>query len=60
MPQQTSLEELAQLTLQAFCNQKTRAINQMLHRLMGEKRLLRLGGEIIGVAVVSRRQRRYV
>lgn len=58
--QQTSLEELAQLTLQAFWNQETRSINQMLHRLMGKKRLLGLGGEIIGVAEVNRRQRRHV
>ena len=48
------------MTLDAFWKQDSRYINQMLHRLMGKKRLLGLKGEIIGVAEVNRRQRRHV
>lgn len=58
--QQVTLEELASMTLDAFWKQDSRYINQMLHRLMGKKRLLGLKGEIIGVAEVNRRQRRHV
>jgi len=58
--QQVSLEELASLTIEAFWKKESRYINQMLHRLMGKKRLLGLGGEIIGVAEVNRRQRRHI
>ena len=58
--QQVTLEELASMTLDAFWKQDSRYINQILHRLMGKKRLLGLKGEIIGVAEVNRRQRRHV
>lgn len=55
--QHTTLGELAELTLEAFWQQESRLINQMLHRLMGKNRLLLLHGQIIGVAEVNRRQR---
>lgn len=58
--QQASLEELASMTLEAFWKQESRYINQMLHRLMGKKRLIGLKGEIVGVAEVNRRQRRHI
>src|SRR5690606_26059268 len=57
--QQATLEELAAMTVEKFWKQESRYINQMLHRLMGNKRLLGLGGEIVGVAQVNRRQRRH-
>jgi hypothetical protein len=57
--QTVSLGELASMTLEAFWKQESRYINQMLHRLMGKKRLLGLKGEIIGVAEVNRPQRRH-
>ncbi|MBC7871006.1 MAG: hypothetical protein H7Y09_09230 [Chitinophagaceae bacterium] len=57
--QLVTLEELASITLEAFWKQESRYINQMLHRLMGKKRLLGLKGEIIGVAEVNRNQRRH-
>jgi len=55
--QQATLQELAELSLEAFWKQKSRYINQVLHRLMGKKRFLLLDGEIIGVAEINRRQR---
>ncbi len=55
--QHTTLGELAELTLEAFWQQESRVINQMLHRLMGKNRLLLLNGQIIGVAEINRRQR---
>ncbi|GAB4523302.1 MAG: hypothetical protein OHK0046_36820 [Anaerolineae bacterium] len=55
--QQITLDELAELSLEAFWNQESRYINQILHRLMGKKRFLLLDGEIIGVAEIHRRQR---
>ena len=57
--QQTTLEELAEMSLEAFWNQESRYINQVLHRLMGKKRFLLLDGEIIGVAELNRRQRKH-
>ena len=56
--QQVTLEELAELTLERFWRQESRTINQMLHRIMGKRRLVILDGEIIGVAEVNRVQRR--
>jgi hypothetical protein len=56
--QQVTLEELAELTLEKFWRQESRKINQMLHRIMGNRRLVILNGEIIGVAEVNRTQRR--
>jgi hypothetical protein len=58
--QHITLEELTSMTLEVFWKQESRYINQILHRLMGKKRLLGLKGEIIGVAEVNRRQRRHV
>jgi hypothetical protein len=55
--QQSTLRELAEMSLEAFWNQESRYINQVLHRLMGKKRFLLLDGEIIGVAEINRRQR---
>ena len=55
--QRATLEELAEMSLEAFWQQESRVINQTLHRLMGKKRFLLLDGEIIGVAEVNRRQR---
>lgn len=55
--QEATLQELADLSLEAFWNQESRYINQILHRLLGKKRFLLLDGEIIGVAEVNRRQR---
>lgn len=56
--QQVTLEELAELTLEKFWHQESRKINQMLHRIMGKRRLVILSGEVIGVAEVNRVQRR--
>ena len=56
--QQATLEELAELTLERFWHQESREINQMLHRIMGNRRLVILNGEVIGVAEVNRNQRR--
>jgi hypothetical protein len=55
--QQSTLEEIAEMSLEAFWKQESRYINQVLHRLLGKRRLLLLDGEIIGVAEVNRRQR---
>ncbi|MEQ8672808.1 MAG: hypothetical protein RLP44_26335 [Aggregatilineales bacterium] len=55
--QQSTLKEIAEMSLEAFWKQESRYINQVLHRLLGKKRLLLLDGEIIGVAEVNRRQR---
>lgn len=57
LTQQVTLDELAQLSLEAFWKKESRYINQVLHRLMGKKRFLLLDGEIIGVAEVNRKQR---
>ncbi|MBI5927993.1 MAG: hypothetical protein HY862_01685 [Chloroflexi bacterium] len=54
--QHTTLGELAELTLEAFWQQESRVINQMLHRLRRKNRLLLLNGQIIGVAEINRRQ----
>lgn len=40
--QQTTLEELTQMTLERFWKQENRLINQTLHRLMGKRRLVML------------------
>jgi hypothetical protein len=58
LAQQATLEELADLTLERFWLQESRVINQMLHRVMGRRRLIILGGKVIGVAEVRRAQRR--
>ncbi len=55
--QQATLQELAELSLEAFWQQESRYINQVLHRLMGKKRFLLLDGDIIGVAEIRRKQR---
>jgi DNA invertase Pin-like site-specific DNA recombinase len=57
--QQVTLEELASLTLERFWQQESRTINQTLHRLMGKRRLVLLGGEIQGAVEVKRRQVRH-
>ncbi len=57
--QQSTLHELAQMSLEAFWKQESRYINQVLHRLMGKKRFLLLDGTIIGVAEINRKQRRH-
>lgn len=54
-----TLDELAAMSIEAFWKQESRYINQVLHRLMGKKRLLLLDGEIIGVAEVDRPQRNH-
>ena len=56
--QQATLEELADLTLEGFWLQESRVINQMLHRIMGNRRLVILNREMIGVAVSHRVQRK--
>jgi hypothetical protein len=56
--QQATLEELADLTLEKFWLQDSRMINQMLHRIMGNRRLVILNKEVIGVAISHRTQRR--
>ena len=56
--QQMTLEELTTLTLERFWHQESRKINQMLHRIMGNSRLVLLNGEVIGVTQVNRKQRR--
>lgn len=56
--QQATLEELADLTLDEFWQQESRVINQMLHRLMGKRRLVILKKEVIGVVVSNRVQRK--
>lgn len=56
---QASLEDLASLTLERFWQQESRAINQTLHRLMGNRRLVVLGGDIQGTVEVKRRQVRH-
>jgi len=53
--QPVTLEEFATTTLEVFWKQESQYINQMLHRLMGKKRLLVLKGEIIGVAAIDLR-----
>ncbi|MBK9748673.1 MAG: hypothetical protein IPO91_18105 [Chloroflexi bacterium] len=57
--QQATLEELANLTLERFWQQESRYINQMLHRLMGKRRLVLLSGAVVGVVEVNRKQRRH-
>lgn len=57
--QHDTLESLAAMTIDMFWKQESRYINQMLHRLMGKRRLLGLKGELVGVATVNRRQRRH-
>jgi hypothetical protein len=54
-----TLNELAAMSVDAFWKQESRYINQILHRLMGKKRLLLLEGKIIGVAEVDRPQRNH-
>jgi hypothetical protein len=56
--QQATLEELADLTLEKFWLQDSRVINQMLHCIMGNGRLVILNKEVIGVAISHRTQRR--
>jgi hypothetical protein len=56
--QQTTLEEIANLTLEKFWLQESRTINQMLHRLMGKRRLVILNKEIVGIVEVHRKQPR--
>lgn len=58
--QQATLGELADLTLEKFWQQESRYINQVLHRIMGNRRLVILNRELIGVAEVHRKQRRHV
>lgn len=58
--QQAALKELADLTPEKFWQQESRYINQVLHRLMGKRRLVILHGEVIGVAEVHRKQRRRI
>lgn len=57
--QQRTLQEWAEISVKKFWEQDSRYINQVLHRLMGRKRLLLLNGEIVGVADVQRKQRRH-
>jgi hypothetical protein len=57
--QQATLGELADLTLEKFWQQESRYINQVLHRIMGNRRLVILNRELIGVAEVQRKQRRH-
>lgn len=57
--QQATLKELADLTLEKFWQQESRVINQMLHRLMGKRRLVILKKEVIGVVVSNRVQRKH-
>lgn len=57
--QQATLEELTKVTLERFWKQESRVINQTLHRLMGKRRLVLLGGEIQGAVEVKRRQVRH-
>jgi hypothetical protein len=56
--QQASLEEMANLTVDRFWQQEDRYINQMLHRLMGQRRLVMVGGAVVGVVEVQRKRRR--
>jgi len=56
--QQATLEQLADLTLEKFWLQDSRVINQMLHRIMGNRRFVILNKEVIGVAISRRTQRR--
>ena len=56
--QQATLEELADLTLEKFWLQESRVIHQMLHRIMGHRRVVILNKEVIGVVVSNRVQRR--
>jgi hypothetical protein len=56
--QQATREELTRLSIDRFWQQDSRAINQMLHRLMGSKRLVVWGGEIVGTAERPYRNRR--
>lgn len=57
--QQAALGELADLRLEKFWQQESRYINQVLHRIMGNRRLVILKRELIGVAEVHRKQRRH-
>jgi DNA invertase Pin-like site-specific DNA recombinase len=54
--QQVTLEELEKLTLERFWQSESRYINQVLHRLMGKRRLVVLGGKVFGAVEVNRRQ----
>jgi hypothetical protein len=49
LSEQMTLQELAELSLEAFWKQESRYINQVLYRLLGKKR-------IIGVAKINRWQ----
>lgn len=57
--QQATLKELTDLTLERFWQQESRPINQLLHRLMGKRRLVILGGSVVGSVEVKRRQIRH-
>lgn len=56
--QHTTLEQLAEMTVEAFWQQESRVINQMLHRLMGKRKFVILNRELIGIATVNMRRRK--
>jgi DNA invertase Pin-like site-specific DNA recombinase len=57
--QRHTFDELATMTIDFFWTQEDRRINQMLHRLMGNKRFVVQEGQIIGVAEARVRRQRY-
>lgn len=56
--QYTTLEQLAEMTVETFWQQESRVINQMLHRLMGKRKFVILNRELIGIATVNMRRRK--
>lgn len=58
--QQVAIDNLAQMSVEAFWKQDSRVINQTLHQLLGKNRLVLLHGEIVAFAEVNRRQRKRI
>jgi hypothetical protein len=56
--QQSAVEKLTRLGIEGFWRQDSRVINQLLHQLMGQSRLIINGGHITRLRSVQRRQRR--
>jgi hypothetical protein len=51
-----AFRELQNITLDSFWNAEPREINQLLHRLLGRRRLVVLAGQVVGIADTPRRK----
>ncbi|MEQ8673163.1 MAG: recombinase family protein [Aggregatilineales bacterium] len=57
--QRRAYEEIAELSVEEFWGQEDRKINQLLHRLMGNKRFVVLEGYVVGIADAPKHKRRF-